>query len=106
MVLATTEEQKDSIRTQLRHAACSLGQRRARERDPIRQDLLRSGLSAIGDALLHLEASGDALMVLVALNRVTFMRLDTESAQCVERARLMCRGSLTRTLEVTGPTGH
>src|SRR5262245_19879748 len=100
MMLATTNEQKDSIRAQLRLAARFLGQKRARERDPFRHDLFRAGLSAIGDAILQLETKGDALMVLMALNQVMFMRLDIESGRCVERARLMCRGSLIRTLQV------
>ena len=96
MVLATTREQKDSIRAQLAQAQIFLPQRFMHERDISRQDLFTTALCAIRDALLRLERDGDALMVLAALNGVTFARLDGKSAQCVERARLMCRGSLIR----------
>lgn len=96
MVLATTREQKDSIRAQLAQAQVFLSQRFTHERDTSRQDLFKTALLAVRDALVRLERDGDALMVLAALNGVTFARLDGESARCVERARLICRGSLIR----------
>ena len=90
-------QQRACVRAQLNHAQRMLAERLELERQPEQQDLLRLGHAAIRDALAYLE-DGTALMVLAALNGLTFIRLDVEAAKSVEEARRICRALLLNDL--------